>query len=313
MPSLPPLFLERLQKILPENAYTKALHSFEVPRSLSLRVNRLKTSPETVQSELSAFQLQPMTWYEDAFLVQQGTLRELQETEAYQQGRVYIQELSSMVPVLLLEPKPDESVLDLTAAPGSKTGQIAALMHNTGRILANDISRTRFFKMKANLESLGVTNVEYSVAKGENLGRKLAGAFDRVLLDAPCGGEGRFHLEDPASFENWKPAKIKALVPRQKMLFYSAWQALKPGGTMVYSTCTFAPEENEGILDWALEKFADLEIVTAALTISNRMNGLTQWGKKAYHPAVERALRILPDGRMEGFFTAKILKKQSVV
>ena len=96
------------------------------------------------------------------------------------------------------------------------------------------------------------------------------------------------------------------------MLFYSAWQALKPGGVLVYSTCTFAPEENEGILDWAIEKFPDLEMLPAELAISNRMDGLTVWGKHAYHPSVAKALRILPANGMDGFFAAKMRKKSDV-
>ncbi len=314
MPTLPEPFLERLQKILPAAFLETALQSFQTARPVTFRVNRIKGSIQTVCKALPAqtFELRPVPWYDQAFILTRGTLRELQNTAAYREGLIYVQELSSMVPVLLLAPQAGEAVLDLTAAPGSKTGQIAGCMQNQGRIVANDVSRARFFKMKANLEALGVRNVDYSVAKGENLGRKRAGEFDRVLLDAPCGGEGRFHLSDPESFAGWKTAKIKSLVPRQKMLFYSAWQALKPGGTLVYSTCTFAPEENEGILEWALEKFSDLEILPAEVTFANRMDGLAAWGKKTFHPAVQKSLRILPDGLMEGFFAAKIKKVVSL-
>jgi len=313
MPHLPTAFLERLERILIPEDLTSVLPLFQQPRILTFRLNRLKTQTEPLLQELerSHFEVQRVPWYEDAFILIKGTLRELQETTFYREGHIYIQELSSMVPVLLLDPQTGEKILDLTAAPGSKTGQIAGLMNNTGKILANDVSRTRFFKMKANLEALGVQNVEYSVAKGENVGRRLVNQFDRVLLDAPCSGEGRFHLSDPASFENWKTSKMKGLVPRQKMLFYSAWQALKPGGTLVYSTCTYAPEENEGILDWAIEKFKDLEMLPCELDVLNRREGIAQWGKHSFDPAVKKALRIIPDGQMEGFFVAK-MKKPSV-
>jgi len=314
MSHLPEAFLERLQRILTPEDAASTLLSFQQPRVITLRINRLKTTARQLLQELMDhhFEVKPVTWYTDAFILTKGTLRELQLTPAYRDGHLYIQELSSMVPVLMLAPRPDEKVLDLTAAPGSKTGQIAGLMENTGKILANDVSRTRFFKMKANLETLGVRNVEYSVAKGENVGRRLAGQFDRVLLDAPCSGEGRFHIADTASFSEWKVSKMKGLVPRQKMLFYSAWQALKPGGTLVYSTCTYAPEENEGILDWAIEKFQDLELLPVELDIPNRREGISQWSKRPFADAVKKALRIIPDGSMEGFFVAK-MKKSSVV
>jgi len=310
MPNLPAVFLERLERILLPEDLASTLLSFQSPRVMAFRVNRLKTRPEVLLTALSQnhFEAQRVPWYEDAFILTKGTLRELQQTEAYREGHLYIQDLSSMVPVLLLAPQAGEMILDLTAAPGSKTGQIAGLMNNTGKILANDVSRARFFKMKANLENLGVKNVEYSVAKGENLGRRLVRQFDRILLDAPCSGEGRFHLSDPESFENWKTSKMKGLVPRQKMLFYSAWQALKPGGTLVYSTCTYAPEENEGILDWAIEKFKDLELLPAELDIPNRREGIVGWGKHSFDAAVKKALRIIPEGPMEGFFAAKMRK-----
>jgi len=310
MTELPPEFTERLKRILSAEAYRLALESYARPRALSFRMNPLKAMlPNEREVLTESFGLKPVPWCQEAFVASRGTLRELQETEAYQRGALYVQELSSMVPALLLEPKPGETILDLTAAPGSKTSQMAAVMNNTGRILANDVSRARFFKMKANMENLGVRNVDYRVSKGENVGRKMSGVFDRVLLDAPCSGEGRFHLSDPESFSGWKLSKYKSLVPRQKMLFYSAWQALKPGGTLVYSTCTFAPEENEGILDWALEKFETMKILPVNQRMPNWTAGMTAWGKHTYDAQVENAVRILPDGVMEGFFSAKILKQ----
>lgn len=310
MTNLPEAFLERLERILLPDDLRNVLSLFQTPRPVTFRVNGLKTRLETLLQDLSEsnFEVRRLDWYEHALILTKGTLRELQQTEAYREGRIYIQELSSMVPALMLEPRRGDRILDLTAAPGSKTGQLAGLMENSGKILANDVSRTRFFKMKANLEALGVQNVEYSVAKGENVGRRLVSQFDRVLLDAPCSGEGRFHLSEPESFENWKTGRMKGLVPRQKMLFYSAWQALKPGGTLVYSTCTYAPEENEGILDWAIEKFKDLEMLPCELSIMNRRDGIALWGKHGFDPAVKKALRIIPDGQMEGFFVAKMRK-----
>lgn len=312
MSDLPAPFLERLQRILSPDDFASARVSFQRPRVITFRINRLKAQPENLLEALAQnhFQVQSVPWYEDAFILTKGNLRDLQQTEVYREGHLYIQELSSMVPVLLLAPRQGETILDLTAAPGSKTGQMASVMNNTGKILANDVSRTRFFKMKANLESLGVKNVVYSVAKGENLGRRLSCQFDKVLLDAPCSGEGRFHLSDPESFGGWKTAKMKGLVPRQKMLFYSAWQALKPGGVLVYSTCTYAPEENEGILDWAIDKFNDLELMPAELNISNRREGIAQWGKHGFDVSVKAAVRIIPDEFMEGFFAAKMRKKK---
>ena len=311
MPELPKDFLDRLASIIPQEYWLQVRNSFEKIKPVTFRVNRLKAQPESVMNELQGqgFSLQPVAWNQEAFILKQGTQRELQDTPAYREGRIYLQELSSMVPVLLLDPQPGETVLDMAAAPGSKTTQIAALMQNRGKLFANDPSRSRFFKLKANLEAQGVQNAVLSQKPGEKFSRSHPEFFDLILLDTPCSGEGRFHRAEPESFCEWKLSKIKSLVPRQKMLFYSAFQALKPGGVLVYSTCTFAPEENEGILDWALEKFGDrLSIEEIKLPFSNQMSGLAGWKKKIYPPEVRNAVRILPDEMMEGFFVAKIKK-----
>jgi len=311
MSPLSEAFLERLKQIIPDEQWQSILNSFERPKCVSFRVNPLKASSGRVLNELAGkgFLIRPVVWYDAAFILTRGTLRGLQETNAYQRGEIYLQELSSMIPVLVLDPQPEQTVLDLTAAPGSKTTQIAGLMQNTGTLMANDASRLRFFKLKANLESQGVRNTVLSQIPGENFGRHYPEYFDRVLLDAPCSGEGRFHLAEPESYQGWKTAKLKSLVPRQKMLFYAAFHALKPGGILVYSTCTFAPEENEGILDWAAEKFGSaLEIQDIKPAISHTQRGLGSWKKKIYHPAVQKGLRVLPNEMMEGFFVAKMKK-----
>ncbi len=311
MAIFPSVFLDRLRQILPLMAYDKVLDSFEKPRAITFRLNRLKADAVMVLKELEeqGFSAEPVVWYDAAYVLSRGTLRGLQETRVYQQGEIYLQELSSMVPALLLDPQPGENVLDMTAAPGSKTTQMAAHMKNSGTLTANDASRARFFKLKANLEWQGVKTAVLSNKPGESFGRRMPEHFARILLDAPCSGEGRFHALEPESFEGWKLSKIKSLVPRQKMLFYSAFGALKPGGTLVYSTCTFAPEENEGILDWALEKFSDrMTIEKIRLPLANQTDGLAAWGKKTYRSEVQNALRILPDETMEGFFVARITK-----
>jgi 16S rRNA (cytosine1407-C5)-methyltransferase len=285
--------------------------------------------------EHQGFRLEKVSWYPDAFLLRGGRLRDLQETEAYRKGEIYVQSLSSMIPPLVLDPQPGERVLDLTAAPGSKTTQMACLMKGEGEIIANDNNRIRFFKLKANVELQGAAPVKLMMKHGELFGRDFPESFDRVLLDAPCSAEGRFQVREPASFRYWKPAKIKEMARKQKNLILSALRALRPGGTLVYSTCTFAPEENEEVLNWTVGKLGDqIEIenvgersprayrpvgpearrpeggATPPLQqISNRMSGLTQWELERFHPSVRQAIRILPTPQMEGFFLARIHKK----
>ena len=309
---LPNEFLERLKTVIPSHKWDSVANTFAEPKPTTLRANSLKISPEMVRERLerSCFRLEAVPWYSDAFILREGRLRELQETELYQKGEVYVQSLSSMIPPLVLDPKPGERILDLTAAPGSKTTQMAALMKNEGRILANDNNKIRFFKLRANLELQGVTNAGLSMRYGESLGRERPNEFDRVLLDAPCSVEGRFDIRQPASYGYWKPKKVLEMARKQRKLILSALKALRRGGILVYSTCTFAPEENEGVINFALEKLKDeAELEPIQFPISNQMSGLVSWGKERFHPSLKKAVRIFPNHQMEGFFIARIRKK----
>ena len=138
----------------------------------------------------------------------------------------------------------------------------------------------------ANVKQQAATCVECECSYGETLWRRYAGQFDRVLLDAPCSAEGRFAIGDPKTYRYWKVRKIHEMVRKQKRLLFSAIRCLKPGGILVYSTCTFAPEENEGVVSWALKRFADeVELVPCPVPVSNRVCALTTWHDKPFHPA----------------------------
>ena len=309
---LPEFFLERFKKIIPPQKWDEAANTFAEPKPTTFRVNTLKASPPLLQEKLEhqGFRLEKVPWYPEAFILRKGRLRELQETEAYQKGEIYVQSLSSMIPPLVLNPEKGETILDLTAAPGSKTTQMACWMKGEGRIVANDNNQIRFFKLKANVELQGVVNVKLTLKPGELFGRDFPEQFDRVLLDAPCSAEGRFLVTEPASFHYWKPAKIKEMARKQKNLLLSGLRALRPGGTLVYSTCTFAPEENEGVLNWALEKIGEgIQLERFQLPFPNLMPGLLQWDKESFHPSLRNAVRILPTPLMEGFFLARLQKK----
>ncbi|MDD5216487.1 MAG: RsmB/NOP family class I SAM-dependent RNA methyltransferase [Candidatus Omnitrophica bacterium] len=310
--SLPPEFIERLRGILPPGKFDAVANTFAGPKPTTFRVNSLKTTPGKIQETLEqhSFRIEKVPWCHGAFVLKDGDLRGLQAMDCYRNGEIYVQSLSSMIPPLVLDPQPGETILDMTAAPGSKTTQMAALMKGLGRIVANDNNRTRFFKLKANVEMQGATNVELSLRYGETFGRRQPDAYDRILLDAPCSAEGRFDTREPASFRYWKPAKVKEMARKQKVLLASGIHALKPGGVLVYSTCTFAPEENEGVLDWALGKYEEIiSIEKINLPLLNVMSGIRQWRDTAFHPFVQLGVRILPDPGMEGFFFAKIRKK----
>ena len=310
--SLPKPFLERLHRIIPSQKFDAIANTFTEPKPTTFRINSLKISREQIRKQLEkqGFGLASVSWYPDVFILRKGRLRELEKTESYLKGEIYVQGLSSMIPPLVLDPKPGERVLDLAAAPGSKTTQMACLMNNEGQIVANDSDKIRSEKLKANVALQGAENVQIILDYGESVGKKHPEHFDRVLLDAPCSAEGRFNTREPSSYRYWKPGTVLEMAKLQKKLFASAFSALKPGGTLVYSTCTFAPEENEAVLSDALEKFGgQIEIEAIHLSISNKTTGLSVWEGKQFRPSVKKALRILPIPEMEGFFVARIQKK----
>ncbi len=309
---LPPLFLERLQRIFPQEGYSEVLAGFDSPKPPVVRVQKPDLSlPEILKSLTeAAIPIEPLSELPfPAFSLKKDDLRRLQEQPLYRDGWLYIQGLSSMLVPLALDPQPGERVLDLTAAPGSKTTLIALLMKNQGELVANDHNRPRFFKMKAIVEKQGFSNIRMTLLAGEAYGRLEPESFDRVLVDAPCSGEARFLAFDAASLGYWKMMKIRDLAKKQKRLFLSGFSALKPGGVLVYSTCTFAPEENEGVIAACLKKLEGCaELENFSLPRVRTMDGLLKWDKDAFPGFMNRCKRIVPDALTEGFFIAKIRK-----
>jgi tRNA (cytosine49-C5)-methyltransferase len=313
--SLPEPFLQRLSEIIPQNQQDSVLQSFTTPRITAFRINTIKAEKNSIisalQNERVAFQ--EISWYKDAFILVSDKKR-FMELPLYKQGLVYIQNVSSMIPPLVLDPKPDDRVLDIAAAPGSKTTQLACLMQNSGEIVANDISRARLYKLQAVLQSQGVSNVSISHMPGERMWKKYPEYFDKVLVDAPCTMEGRITTLDPASYKDWSLKKIKALTQSQRYLLRSAVSSVKSGGVVVYSTCTLAPEENEEIINWLLQTEKDA-VAIEAIHIQGLpfTSGLGAWRKKKLHDQVLNTARILPSETMEGFYIAKLRKIRSTL
>lgn len=355
-------FLERLTEMVGPSLFREMERTF-VQRPTTFRVNTLKATKQEVRAELErlAFKTKNVIWYADAFILQNKTKRELTETELYTSGKIYIQSLASMAPPIILDPKPGEKILDLTAAPGSKTSQIAMMMERKGELVANDSNKVRFFKLKHNVEALGVAEVssdaEFSdvqlppeegkrferIARIENEedegyakkkkkkvknekkgewtftlrlehGAKLCEEFpeyfDKILLDAPCSAEARFIDGEPKTTGYWKEQKVKEMAYKQRQLLFAAWQALKPGGILVYSTCTFSPEENEMQISKLIERYPDgVELIDTSITGLKRLPSLLTWREKAFSPHVKKTFRIFPTTEIEGFFVAKLKKK----
>lgn len=313
---LPISFLDRLQDLLPTGTYQKTLAFLNQNLPTTLRVNTLKSDKVGIISLFARHNISytEVPWLSGAFIINNCPLRTLSDLPEYEQGFFYIQSLSSMVPPLILGPKPDEKILDLTAAPGSKTTQIAALMQNSGEIVAADNNQVRIYRLQANLQRQGVKNTRCLRAVGQSFWQKYPEYFDKVLADVPCSMEGRIRLTAPESFLDWSTKKIKELVKIQKFLLRSAVSCAKVGGVIVYSTCTMSPEENENIIDWILKK-ENGAVSTESVSLNglNSSSGITEWRGKKYSEKVKSALRIWPDDTMEGFFVAKLKKNRSTV
>ncbi|MCK4912835.1 MAG: RsmB/NOP family class I SAM-dependent RNA methyltransferase [Candidatus Omnitrophica bacterium] len=308
---LPQDFLQKLKKIYP-NSYTRVASTFLTKKETTFRINYLKTDLRDLRKLLLSQRVRykELPFPIGAFLLR-TPLRQFQKTSIYKDGLVYVQNLSSMLPVLYLEPENRDKILDLCAAPGSKTTQISSIAPEA-EVVAIEKDRNRYYKLLANLEIQGIKTTKVILLDSIWVRKKFPEYFDKILADMPCSSEGRFLTTNPKSFKYWKQRKVKEMVHKQKKLLHSAFLALNEGGTLVYSTCTFSPEENEGVIDWFINKFKEkLEILPINLPLKNAREGLLQWQDKKYSPSLRLTRRIIPNGIMEGFFVAK-LKKISV-
>lgn len=302
---LPTDFIENVYELYDPLKVDQILQGMMNPRNTTIRVNTIKYNIQDLMRYFKEknIKFERVLWYRDALIIKNATEKELQKLEIYEKGYIYLQSLSSMVPPLVLNPKKGEKVLDLTAAPGSKTTQMAALMENEGYILANELDKIRSERLQYNVKSQGAEIVEVINGRGEKIGNSYPEYFDKVLLDTPCSGEGRFLLGKPMTYKDWSLKKVNQLVKIQKKLFESAYNATKKNGIMVYSTCTINKEENEYILDWAINNF-DIKLLEINLNIKEAIKG----DNTGLNGSIDKAIKILPSKNMEGFFVAKIVK-----
>jgi len=309
--TLPSAFLQRLSRIVGEPMAAEVVQSFSQPRPTAFRINTLLTSPADCLNQLQSLGLQPrpFTEIEHAFTIPHSEREILTHSDLISSGHVYIQSLSSMLAPVALAAQAHEEILDLTAAPGSKTTQIACMMQNTGRIAAVEKSKSRFFKLKSVCQQQGVRCCDFYCKDGSQVWRHCQNRFHRVLLDAPCSSETRFQTNDAESVAYWSEAKIKAMARVQWTLLYSAFHCVKPGGLLVYSTCTFAPEENEMQIARLLKRFPNqVEVLPFELSLINKQPGLLQWQNKQFPEQLRHCVRILPNEWMPGFFIARLRK-----
>ncbi|MCD8372522.1 MAG: RsmB/NOP family class I SAM-dependent RNA methyltransferase [Clostridia bacterium] len=243
--NLPQDFLNRMQSRSGEE-YGDFLASYSKPAVKGVRVNTLKISVEEF-NKISPFAVSPVPWTTDGFYIAEEKAGKFIEHFA---GLYYVQEPSAMCAAPLLNAGEGENVLDLCSAPGGKGTQLAQSMHGEGVLVLNEINFSRAKILSQNVERLGVRNAAVTVADPEALAKAYAGCFDKVLVDAPCSGEGMFKKE-PAAIPEWSLKNVEMCAERQRKILASADKLLRTGGTLVYSTCTFAEEEDE----WQIEKF----------------------------------------------------------
>lgn len=297
-------FIERYSQLTDWEAFKKISLTF---LRRSIRVNTLKISVEDLKKRLEKnWKLEQVPWCREGFWIEhaQKGRRDIGNLPEHSLGYIYVQEAASMIPPIVLDPKPGELVLDMCASPGSKTTQIAAIMKNKGLIIANDYQGLRLKPLGINLQRAGTTNALVTLSQGQGFkGMK----FDRILVDAPCSGTGTIRK----SFKTlliWNPVMVNRLAGTQKQLIETAFRNLKDGGTLVYSTCTLEPEEDEGVIDFLLRKYDTASLEDIKLPIK-RSPAILEFEGQSYNPEIRKCLRIWPqDNDTEGFFVAKIKK-----
>jgi NOL1/NOP2/sun family putative RNA methylase len=274
------------------------------PLPYAVRVNSIKADDDRVRRAFDeeGVAYEPVAWH-DGLLTLDGKAG---RTWPYFLGWVHGQEVVSALPATVLAPQPGDRVWDACAAPGSKTTQLAALMDDRGTLVGNDNSLGRISALRHNAERLGVTNLVVTNQDARNFSTKPLAfdEFDRAIVDAPCSCEGTCR-KNPTALEEWTLDHVHQVAGVQKGILRRAVQATRAGGTVVYSTCTFAPEENEAVLDHVLAAEAcRLVDFDPAMETSP---GVTEWEGETYHPSVERARRVYPhQNDTGGFFCAKL-------
>lgn len=299
--NLPQDFKDKM-KILMEESYESLINSYEQPESKGIRTNTLKLTPEELSGKLP-FETQGVTWCNEGFYIDSEVRPG--KNPYYYCGLYYVQEPTAMAAVEALSPEPGDWVLDLCAAPGGKSTQIGAKLQGQGLLVANELVNSRAGVLSTNIERMGISNAVVTNEFPERLVDSFYQSFDKILVDAPCSGEGMFR-KDPGALSDWSLERVERCVGKQEKILETAHRLLKPGGVLVYATCTFSPEENEQIVETFINKYSyELESVD--------LNGLEDHGRVEWTmentEAIGKALRIMPmNVRGEGHFIAKLIK-----
>ncbi|PSP84319.1 SAM-dependent methyltransferase [Halobacteriales archaeon QS_1_68_17] len=295
--------LDRYESLIDDYGAFRA--ACERPLPSVVRVNTIKTTVERARRALAASDVEtdPVDWHSGLFRLPSDSAG---ANWPYFHGWLHGQEEVSAVPATVLDPAPGERVWDACAAPGSKTTQLAALMDDAGLLVATDNNLGRLSALRSNAERLGVTNlaVTNEDARTFSLAPFDGEPFDRALVDVPCSCEGTIR-KNPDALDDWSIDHVRGIAGVQKGILRRAVQATRPGGTVVYSTCTFAPEENEAVLDHVLDA-ETCRLVDYDLPLDHSP-GVAAWDGATFDPAVGKTKRIYPhQNDTGGFFCAKL-------
>lgn len=286
-------FKEMLIKQYGEELSNEIIKGYSEQRPVTLRVNTIKTTIEDVKNKLenSGIETENVEWYNEAFIIKNVREDEIRKLDIYEKGEIYLQSLSSMLPPVILNPKAEENILDMAAAPGGKTTQIAVITQNKSYITACEKNKIRAERLKYNLQKQGVRCANVMIEDARKLSDFFT--FDKILLDAPCSSSGTMNILN----SSFSKELIERSAKTQEVLLCKALKILKSGGEMVYSTCSILEKENEDILNKVLKKH-NAEIIPI-----DQLQGIPCLPTK-----IEGTICVCPTKKYEGFFVAKIKK-----
>ena len=297
---IPNFLYERLLSQYGENLTKKIIEGYSNNRPVTLRVNKLKNTLENVKAIFTdkGYEVKEVEWYKDALIIENINESEIRELDIYKNGEIYLQSLSSMMPVIVLNPKEEENILDMAAAPGGKTTQISSETQDKAFITACEKNKIRADRLKYNIEKQGARKITVLMQDARNLDNYFS--FDKILLDAPCSGSGTINLNDEKLEKIFTQELITRSVKTQFELLKKAITVLKSGHEMIYSTCSILKEENEENLSKIL-KSGKIEIVPIDKEIFKDI--------KLLPVNIDGTICVCPDKLYEGFFITKIRKK----
>ncbi|AQS09285.1 ribosomal RNA small subunit methyltransferase B [Clostridium saccharobutylicum] len=295
--SFEPWMIRLLIKQYGENVAKKIMTGLNQIPTVSIRVNELKSNYDDVYDELEEmeYNIEDGCVCPEAICIKGG--KSIENNPLFKEGKITVQDESAMLIAPLLELEEGMQVIDLCSAPGGKTTHISEILQNTGKVLAFDVHESKLGLIKDNCDRLGITNVEVNINDATKLNADLISCSDRVLIDVPCSGIGIIRKKPEIKW-NKKRTDLRQIIPIQRDIMENAWQYLKRGGIMVYSTCTLNKEENEENIEWFLNKYKDCEIKKVFVGKQDNL---------VYNK--DGSLTIMPNERMDGFFVAKLQKK----